>query len=223
MIRTKDANIPIIYTSSESNNRLHVNEEVDMFVDKNSKTFPQDVQKAIKENLGFGDFIITSPTTQQEIFRIRNLRELQMNIRNIPDDAFYYHLSKNHFSRFFYSRAMFPVAEMLKKIDASEFSNMNDARELIYETIVQYRRMKHGRGSGVREDRFDQYSNFARMRRTRWGKGRTFLGYMVKTHLGLNNYGFSGDSKTVVLCRYFREFMGKRPLSCFQIKPMRRY
>ncbi len=114
-IRTKDTYIPIIYTSSESENRKYIDGVNAVFIDKNSKTFPQDLRKAIKDNLGFGDFIITDPNTMEEIFRIKNLKELQMNIRNIPDDALYYHLSRNHFSRFFYSRAMFPVAEMLKK------------------------------------------------------------------------------------------------------------
>ncbi|WP_352423147.1 PEP/pyruvate-binding domain-containing protein [Proteiniphilum sp.] len=213
-IRKKDRSIPIIYTSSESDNRQHAAAVDAVFIDKNSKTFPQDLRKAIKENLGFGDFIITDPNTKQEIFRIKNLKELQMNIRNIPDDALYYHLSRNHFSRFFYSRAMFPVAEMLKKIDVSEYANMHDARELIYATIVQYRRMKNtGVVAVFEKDRFDQYSNFARIGEgSLGGKGRglAFIGYMVKTHLELNNnQNFPVTTpKTVVLCTdIFDEFM----------------
>lgn len=213
-IRKKDRSIPIIYTSSESENRKYAADVDAVFIDKNSKTFPQDLRKAIKENLGFGDFIITDPNTKEEIFRIKNLKELQMNIRNIPDDALYYHLSRNHFSRFFYSRAMFPVAEMLKKIDVSEYANMHDARELIYATIVQYRRMKNtGVVAVFEKDRFDQYSNFARIGEgSLGGKGRglAFIGYMVKTHLELNNnQDFPVTTpKTVVLCTdIFDEFM----------------
>lgn len=213
-IRKKDRYIPIIYTSSESDNHKYASEVDAVFIDKNSKTLPQDLRKAIKENLGFGDFIITDPSTKQEIFRIKNLKELQMNIRNIPDDALYYHLSRNHFSRFFYSRAMFPVAEMLKKIDVSEYANMHDARELIYATIVQYRRMKNiGVVAVFEKDRFDQFSNFARIGEgSLGGKGRglAFIGYMVKTHLELNqNENFPVTTpKTVVLCTdIFDEFM----------------
>ncbi len=213
-IREKDTYIPIIYTSSESENRKYIQGENAFFIDKNSKTFPQDLRKAIKDNLGFGDFIITDPKTKEEIFRIKNLKELQMNIRNIPDDALYEHLSRNHFSRFFYSRAMFPVAEMLKKIDVSEYATMNDARELIYATIVQYRKMKNtGVVAVFEKDRFDQYSNFARIGEgSLGGKGRglAFIGYMVKTHLELNNNpNFPVTTpKTVVLCTdIFDEFM----------------
>lgn len=213
-IRKNDRSIPLIYTSSESENRKYAGDVDAVFIDKNSKTFPQDLRRAIKENLGFGDFIITDPNTKEEIFRIKNLKELQMNIRNIPDDALYYHLAKNHFSRFFYSRAMFPVAEMLKKIDVSEYANMHDARELIYATIVQYRRMKNtGVVAVFEKDRFDQYSNFARIGEgSLGGKGRglAFIGYMVKTHLELNNNpNFPVTTpKTVVLCTdIFDEFM----------------
>ncbi|MBK5194992.1 MAG: phosphoenolpyruvate synthase [Proteiniphilum sp.] len=213
-IKSKDNYIPIIYTSSNSDNRKHINGVNAVFIDKNSKTFPQDLRRAIKDYLGFGDFIITDPNTKEEIFRIKNLKELQMNIRNIPDDALQYHLSRNHFSRFFYSRAMFPVAEMLKKIDVSEYANMNDARELIHATIVQYRRMKNiGVVAVFEKDRFDQYSNFARIGEgSLGGKGRglAFIGYMVKTHLELNNnQNFPVTTpKTVVLCTdLFDEFM----------------
>ncbi|MDR2817053.1 MAG: phosphoenolpyruvate synthase [Proteiniphilum sp.] len=213
-IRKKDHYIPIIYTSSESENRKYAADVDAVFIDKNSKTFPQDLRKAIKENLGFGDFIITDPNTKEEVFRIKNLKELQMNIRNIPDDALYYHLSRNHFSRFFYSRAMFPVAEMLKKIDVSEYANMHDARELIYATIVQYRRMKNtGVVAVFEKDRFDQYSNFARIGEgSLGGKGRglAFIGYIVKTHPELNNHqNFPVTTpKTVALCTdIFDEFM----------------
>ncbi|MDD2328148.1 MAG: PEP/pyruvate-binding domain-containing protein [bacterium] len=213
-IRTKDTYIPIIYTSSESDNKKQIEGISDIFIDKNSKTFPQDLRRSLKENLGFGDFIITDPHTREEIFRIRNLKELQMNIRNIPDDALYFHLSHNHFSRFFYSRAMFPVAEMLKKIDVSEYASMHDARELIYATIVQYRRMKNtGVVAVFEKERFDQFSNFARIGEgSLGGKGRglAFIGYMVKTHLELNNNAnFPVTTpKTVVLCTdLFDEFM----------------
>lgn len=213
-VRSKDKYIPIIYTSSESENQKYADEIDATFVDKNSKILPQEINKAIKDNFGFGDFIIVAPNSKEEIFRIRNLKELQMKIRQIPDDSLYYHLSRDHFSRFFYTRAMFPVAEMLKKIEVSDYKNMDDARELIYEAIVEYRRMKN---SGVvaifEKDRFDRYSNFARIGDgSLGGKGRglAFVGHIVKTHFELEDYeNFPVlTPKTVVLCTdIFDEFM----------------
>ena len=213
-IRNHDKYIPIILASSESENKKYAVEIDASFIDKNSKTFPYDLRKAIKENFGFGDFVIVNPHTNEEIFRIKNLKELQNTIRQIPDDSLYFHLSRNHFSRFFYSRAMFPVAEMLKRIDVSEYESMDEARELIYDAIVQYRRMKNtGVVAIFDRDRFDQFSNFARIGEdSLGGKGRglAFMGSMVKMHPEFNAY----DNfpvlipRTVVLCTdIFDEFM----------------
>lgn len=213
-VRSQDKYIPVIYTSSESENGKYAADIGATFVDKNSKILPNELNKAIKENFGFGDFIIVSPQTQEEIFRIKNLKELQMKIRQIPDDSLYYHLSHDHFSRFFYTRAMFPVAEMLKKIQPSDYKNMDDARELIYQAIVEYRRMKN---SGVvaifEKDRFDRYSNFARIGEgSLGGKGRglAFVGNIVKSHFELADDDKLPvlTPKTVVLCTdIFDEFM----------------
>lgn len=213
-VRSRDKYIPLIYTSSETANSVYAADVGATFVDKNSKMLPLEIHRAIKDNFGFGDFIIVAPNSQEEIFRIKNLKELMMKIRQIPDDSFYYHLSHGHFARFFYTRAMYPVAEMLRKIDISEYKSMDDARELIYQAIVEYRRMKN---SGVvaifEKDRYDKYSNFARIGDgSLGGKGRglAFIGHIVKTHFD------NQDSeelpvltpKTVVLCTdIFDEFM----------------
>ncbi len=213
-VRSIDKYIPLIYTSSESANSVFADEVGATFVDKNSKMLPQEINRAIKDNFGFGDFIIVAPKSQEEIFRIKNLKELMMKIRQIPDDSFFYHLSHGHFARFFYTRAMYPVAEMLRNIDISEYKTMDDARELIYQAIVEYRRMKN---SGVvaifEKDRYDKYSNFARIGEgSLGGKGRglAFIGHMVKTHFDIQtDDGMSiSTPKTVVLCTdIFDEFM----------------
>ena len=213
-VREFDKTIPVIFASSEPSNREYAEKIGSPFIDKNSQTFPNDVREAIKENFGFGDFIIIDPTTKQEIFRIRNLKELQSTILTIPDKALYYHLSLNHFARFFYSRAMFPVAEMLSKINVTEYQSMDEARELIYEAIVQYRRMKNtGVVAIFEKDRFDKYSYFARIGEgSMGGKGRglAFMGYITKKHQELNEYQNLPVTipKTVVLCTdIFDEFM----------------
>ena len=145
--------------------------------------------------------------------RIKDLKDLQTKVFLIPDDSLVYHLSRNHFSRFFYSRAMFPPAEVLKHVDVSDYKDMNEARQLIFDLIVQYRRMKN---SGVvavyQKDRFDEYSNFARIGDgSLGGKGRglAFIGAMVKRYPRLEQDNFAVTiPKTVVICTdIFDEFM----------------
>lgn len=213
-VRKSDKTIPVIFASAEESNYLLAQKYNGHFVSKNSQTFPQDVQKAIKNNFGFGDFRIVDPETNEELFRIKNLKELQNMIFKIPEKALHHHLSLNHFSRFFYTRAMFPVAEMLHKIDVSEFQNIQEARDLIYDAIVKYRKMKNeGVVAIFEKDRFDKYSYFARIGEgSMGGKGRglAFMGFIIKRYQSLNKFKNLPVTvpKTVVLCTdIFDEFM----------------
>lgn len=210
--------IPFVLESSESSNRVYAKELGASFIDKNSKSYPQDLRKKIMQRFGFGDFLIINPQTREEIMRITDLKDLQNKIFQIPDDSLIYHLSRNHFSRFFYSRAMFPPAEVLKRVDVSDYKDMNEARQLIFDLIVQYRRMKN---SGVvaiyQKERFDEYSTFARIGDgSLGGKGRglAFMGAMVKRYPELIYDNFRVTiPKTVVICTdIFDEFMDTNEL-----------
>lgn len=205
--------IPFVLESSEASNKVYAKELGASFIDKNSKSYPQDLRKKSMQRFGFGDFVILNPQTKEEIMRIKDLKDLQKKVFQIPDDSLVYHLSRNHFSRFFYSRAMFPPAEVLKRVDVSDYKDMDEARKLIFDLIVQYRRMKN---SGVvavyQKERFDEYSNFARIGDgSLGGKGRglAFIGAMVKRYPKLEHDHFAVTiPKTVVICTdIFDEFM----------------
>ena len=205
--------IPFVLESSEASNKVYAKELGASFIDKNSKSYPQDLRKKIMQRFGFGDFVILNPQTKEEIMRIKDMKDLQKKVFQIPDDSLVYHLSRNHFSRFFYSRAMFPPAEVLKRVDVSDYKDMDEARKLIFDLIVQYRRMKN---SGVvavyQKERFDEYSNFARIGDgSLGGKGRglAFIGAMVKRYPKLEHEHFAVTiPKTVVICTdIFDEFM----------------
>ncbi len=213
-IHAQDKYMPIIYASSEKSNEKYASDIEATFIHKSSKTFSHELLKAIKNRLGFGDFIIKDPISGDEVFRIRNLKELQLRINDIPEDSLYYHLSRNHFSRFFYTRAMFPVAELLKRVDVSQYPHIDDAREFIYNAIVKYRKLKNrGTIAVFEKERFDKYSNLARIGDgSMGGKGRglAFVDNIVKKHSELNeNANFSITiPKTIVLCTdLFDEFM----------------
>lgn len=218
MVKERDAHLPFILESSEAGNADYAERLGVPFIHKNSKTYPQDLRQIIMDQFGFGDFIIRDPSTGKEILRITNLKDLQQNLYNIPDEALRNHLSHNHFSRFFYSRAMFPPAELLKRVDVSEYAEMDEARRFIFDIIVEYRRIKN---SGVvaeyRKDRFDAYSNFARIGNgSLGGKGRglAFMGTLVAGHPRLDDDRICVNiPRTVVICTdIFDEFMERNGL-----------
>ncbi|MDE6556504.1 MAG: PEP/pyruvate-binding domain-containing protein, partial [Duncaniella sp.] len=213
-LRKRDPYLPLIIESSETENAHDVKDLGATFIDKNSKKFPVDLGKAIINNFGFGDFIVRNPETGEEIRRIKSLNELQQVIFDIPAEALYWHASFNDISRWLYSRAMFPIAEAIRMHRFRDLKDAPQVRQLFFDLIVKYRKMKNrGVVAVFRKDRFDHYSNFARIGQgSLGGKGRglAFIDSIIKKNPVCDN--FDGITitipRTVVLCTdIFDEFM----------------
>ena len=218
-VRRRDPFIPLILQSAEESNRAYALKCNAEFIDKNSKKMNIDLREAVSEKFGFGDFIFRNPTTKEEVLRVHNLKELQNVIFSIPADSFLYHISRNHVSRWLYSRAIFPVAEFLKQITWESLQDIDAHRKIIFEAIVKYRKMKNqGVVAVFQRDRFDRYSHFARIGDgSLGGKGRglAFIDNMVKRHAEFEEFENASVviPKTVVLCTdIFDEFMDTNQL-----------
>ena len=218
-IRRRDEYVPLILDSSEIANRQKAEEEGFNFIDKNSTKLNVDLHKLIEEHMGFGDFVFRDPTTKQEVARVSTLKELQDNIFKIPRDSMLYHVSRNHMSRWLCARAIFPVSAFLKHVTWHKLQDVDAHRQIIFDAIVQYRRMKNiGVVAVFDRMKFDAYSHFARIGEgSLGGKGRglAFLDNIIKRHPELNSYENAQVTipKTVVLCTdFFDEFMEKNNL-----------
>jgi len=209
-----DEYVPLVMDSSESDKREAAKDCGASFIDKNSKKLNQDLKDVLTKHFGFGDFIFRDPNTLEEIARVRNLKDLQNNIFKLPAESLSYHLKRNNVSRWLSSRALFPIAEFLKKITWRVESDVDTHRQYIYDAIVSYRRMKNqGVVAVFHKDRFDSFSQFARIGDgSLGGKGRglAFLDNIIKRRVDLNDYENATVliPKTVVLCTdIFDEFM----------------
>lgn len=218
-LRTKDPFLPIIIESSETENAHFVEDFDGIFLDKNSKKLPVDLGKAIMKNFGFGDFIMKDPTSGEEIIRIKSLKDMQDHIFEIPAEALHYHASSNDISRWLYSRAMFPIAEVIKHHRFDSLDEAPAVRQLFFDLIVKYRKMKNrGVVAVFKKDRFDHYSNFARIGQgSLGGKGRglAFIDSIIKKNPVCDNFEGVTISipRTVVLCTdIFDEFMSSNDL-----------
>ena len=218
-IREDNEYIPLIMQSSETKNRERAESNRIAFVDKNSKKMNIDLRNLLAEHFGFGDFIFRDPQTKQEIMRVRNLKELQDNIFTIPNDSMLYHISRNHMSRWLCARAIFPVSNFLRTVTWHKLQDVDAHRQIIFDAIVQYRRMKNlGVVALFKRDQFDAYSHFARIGDgSLGGKGRglAFLDNIIKMHPEFNDFEDVKVSipKTVVLCTdVFDEFMDSNNL-----------
>lgn len=218
-IRRRDEYVPLILQSAESDNADKARAEGFRFVDKNSKKMNIDLRKLMEEHMGFGDFIFRDPNTHEEVMRVRTLKELQDNIFKIPNDSMLYHVSRNHVSRWLCARAIFPVSAFLKHVTWHKLQDVDAHRQIIFDAIVQYRRMKNiGIVAVFDRGKFDAYGHFARIGEgSLGGKGRglAFLDNIIKRHPEFNRFPGASVSipRTVVLCTdFFDEFMDKNNL-----------
>ena len=218
-LREQDPFLPIIVESSEVENAQLVDDFEGIFLDKNSKKLPVDLGKAIMKNFGFGDFVMKDPNSGEEIIRIKSLKDMQDHIFDIPAEALHYHASSNDISRWLYSRAMFPIAEVIKHHRFDSLEEAPAVRQLFFDLIVKYRKMKNrGVVAVFKKDRFDHYSNFARIGQgSLGGKGRglAFIDSIIKKNPVCDNFDGVTISipRTVVLCTdIFDEFMSSNDL-----------
>ncbi len=218
-LRSRDPYLPIIVESTESDNRSRVGSFDGVFLDKTSKKLPVDLGQAIMKCFGFGDFRFLDPETGKEIMRVSSVNELQKRMFDIPSASLLYHARRNDISRWLYSRAMFPIADVIKWHRFNSLEEAPAVKRLFFDLIVKYRKMKNrGVVAEFRKDRFDYYSNFARIGQgSLGGKGRglAFIDSIIKKHPECDS--FHGVTitipRTVVLCTdIFDEFMADNDL-----------
>ncbi len=218
-IRRQDPYMPIIIESSESANAAKVGDFGGVFVDKNSKKLGVDLGRAIMDNFGFGNFVVRDPADGQPIMTIRNLKEMQKAVFDIPAAALLAHASRNDISRWLYSRALFPIADVVRCHKFDRIEEAPAVKRLFFDLIVKYRKMKNrGVVAVFEKDRFDHYSNFARIGQgSLGGKGRglAFVDSIIKKNPVCDNFEGLAISipRTVVLCTdIFDEFMAANDL-----------
>jgi hypothetical protein len=213
-VRERDRFVPFLMQSSEDENELRARELQVNFINKNSKTLELELRDQMTTNFGFSDFVFRDPSSGEEVARVANLHELQARIFDVPDSSLQHHISNNHISRWLYSRAIFPVAEFLKNVTVEQCPNLSDVRKIVFDAIVQYRKIKNrGVVAVFNRNQFDRYSNFARIGEGSMGgkaRGIAFLDSLIKrnTVLGQHDTLDITIPKTVVLCTdIFDEFM----------------
>lgn len=219
LVKERYPHMPVIVASTDRENAPRARELGAIFLDKSSKNFPIKLRDEVRRNFGFGDFVVRDPDTGTEIMRLRNLNELQKNIFNIPSGALMRLCADDSISRWLYSRALFPIADNLKRYRFDDISQTPAVRRLIFDTIVAYRRMKNrGVVAIFRKDRFDKYSNFARIGEgSMGGKGRglAFIDSIIKRYPQCESLQGVNITipRTIVLCTdIFDTFMDTNDL-----------
>lgn len=145
-IREDNPLMPVLLQSSQVEFREQARALGAGFIAKNSKTLLTELQDYISTEFAFGDFVFRDPETGTVIGRARDLAQMQQMIATVPDDAFEYHTSQNHFSKWLYSRGLFPLAASIRRYNKDHFATVEEHRRVLLDLIRDYRRLL---GQGV--------------------------------------------------------------------------
>ncbi|MBP7849216.1 MAG: phosphoenolpyruvate synthase [Lentimicrobiaceae bacterium] len=218
-VKADDAFIPFLLQSSEDEMAGRAREMGVGFINKNSKTLSIELRNYIREHFAFGDFVFVDPVSNREVARASDLKSLQETIFDIPDDVLFYHISRNHFSRWLNARAVFPLARLFKELRPEDFRDLDEVRRYLFDAIANFRFNKaRGVIAEFNRERFDEYLSFTRIGDGSIGgkaRGLAFLDSLIKRNQLFSRFEGTliSTPKTVVLCTdIFDEFMEENNL-----------
>ncbi len=218
-IKKEDKYMPLLLQSSEANAGKMAKEIKVGFINKHSKSLSFELRNFIFRYFAFGDFVFVDPATGKEIMRAATLKAFQEIIFKIPDQSLEYHTTRNHFSKWFRARALFPLADLIRDLRIEDFDDLQEIRRFMFDAIASYRLSKaRGVIAEFYRDSFDEYLTFSRIGDGSLGgkaRGLAFLDSLIHRNQILDKYDnvIVTIPRTVVLCTdIFDEFMEENNL-----------
>ena len=212
-IKADDPMMPVLLQSSQES-ISSVAEELGVgFLRKYSKTLMIQLYEYIKEEFAFGEFVFRN-SSRMEYGRAANLKELEILMREVPDEVLLANTSKNMLSKWFMARGLFTLGGTFKKVLESQFSNTTELRAYISQQIHDYHALT-GRGviAHFEADTYGRHIWFSRMGEGSLGgkaRGLAFLNSLVyKHHLAdkYDNVKISIPRTVVIATDYFDQFI----------------
>ena len=191
-IQQEMPDIPIILQSSQKSMETVANEMGVSFIEKGSKTLHIKLSKYMSEKFSFGDYVITNEDGKRIIARVSTLDQLQETLRIIPDNIFGIIVSERRLSRWLYSRGLFRLASIMRKIRRQEGSTIQEIRDFTLKRIEEYR-MSAGQGviAKFANDSYSKYVWFSKIGKDSIGgkaRGLAFVNNIISKHQLIDKY-----------------------------------
>ncbi len=211
--------LPVVMQSSDPSYAETAKEYDSIFIDKNSETLYEDLQKFITYNLGFGDFIFKNKNGD-EIARASNLREFEHYLEIIPDDSLLFHSYHNHFSMWLMARQEIKAANFISPKKVSDFTGVIELRRSLVSMIrehldeqVQGNIISYEPGSEIYQDNFYTLSDGSLGGK---GRGLAFINALIHSY-DFQKYIPDINIKTpvtfIIGSMEFEEFLSKNQLN----------
>lgn len=141
-IRREVPDMPLLLTSSETSNSEKARNVPAMFIDKNSPSLSSEIHHFFLSHLGFGDFVFRKPNGE-EVCRVSSRRSLEKTLPTVPDESFFYHWSRNDFSRWLFARSEILLGSRLRPVTAEDFEHdVDEMREYLINTLKARRKWR---------------------------------------------------------------------------------
>jgi CheY-like chemotaxis protein len=218
------ADIPILLQSSNTALAKRAHEIGASFLQKRSPRLLHELREFMISNFGFGDFIFKTPDGR-EVGRATNIKELEEQIKIVPDESILFHAERNHFSIWLKARTEFWLAHRLRPRKVSDFASIQDLRNDLIHSIQLYQSlMTRGVTTDFSKETFDEQNSFARMGGGSIGGKARGLGFInnLITNFNITNR-FEGidiyvPSAIVIGSDVFDQFMEENQLITFALK-----
>ncbi len=218
-IKEDDKYMPLLLQSSDAESETLAKEIRVGFINKHSKTLSYELRNFIFEYFAFGDFVFVNPADGSEVMRASDLKSFQGILFQVPDDSLEYHITRNHFSKWFRARALFPLADLIRDLRIEDFKNLDEVRRFMFDAIASFR-LNKARGiiAEFYRESFDEYYTFTRIGEGSIGgkaRGLAFLDSLITRNKILDKFPdvLVTIPRTVVLTTdVFDEFMEENDL-----------
>ena len=184
-IKKTHSDIPILLLSENDKYKNGIENIGATFLLKNSPQLFDKIRKFINNNFGFGDFIFQNKKGEK-IASASNLRELEKQLKVIPEESIEYHAERNHFSNWLKARTEFYLAHKLRRRKVSDFESLEDLRNTLIQSLRTYRKQRQrGIITDFEKESFDPDSSFARIGGGSLGgkaRGLGFLNWLINNN-----------------------------------------
>ncbi|NOZ79181.1 MAG: histidine kinase [Acidobacteria bacterium] len=172
-IRKTSPDVPVLLQSSDARLESLAKEVGAAFLHKESPTLLEDMRHFITQKFGFGDFVFKLPDGT-EVGRARDMREMLVMLRKVPDESLVFHAARNHFSAWLKARTEFELASALRPRQVTDFESAEKLRAFLVDRIEGYlKEIRRHTITDFDRERYDSFVAFAKIGSgSLGGKGR---------------------------------------------------
>jgi CheY-like chemotaxis protein len=224
-VRSAHEDIPVLLQSSNPAFAEKARGIGATFLLKTSPRLLHDLRTFTMRNFGFGDFVFRTPDGH-EVGRAHNLKTLEEQLYNVPDESIQYHGKRNHFSNWLKARTEFWLAQRLRPHKVEDFASIAELRNELINSLRLYREIRQrGVITEFTKETFDPQNSFARIGSGSLGGKARGLGFINTL---INNYNirnrFEGieiyvPSAVVVATDVFDKFLEMNNLESVALHP----